>query len=200
MKTNYLLIDYENVQPKNLAALNGHAFKVIVFVGARQTKVPVEFARALQTLGGNAEYVQISGSGSNALDLHIAFTIGELSKIEPGAYFHIISKDSDFDPLIKHLKSKRILANRSKSFADVPLLKVMNARSVEERVDAVIKNLASKRACRPRKVKKLANTINALFLKSLKQEELSGLIEALEKQRYISIEDEDVTYHLPEAL
>jgi PIN domain len=200
MKTNYLLIDYENVQPKNLAALNGHAFKVIVFVGARQTKVPVEFARALQALGGNAEYVQISGSGSNALDLHIAFTIGELSKAEPDAYFHIISKDSDYDPLIKHLRSKRILATRSKSFADVPLIKVTNARSAEERVDAVVKNLISKRACRPRKVKKLANTIDALFLKTLKQEELSTLTQALMKQGYISVDGENVTYHLPEAL
>ena len=200
MKTNYLLVDFENVQPKNLAALNGHSFKVIVFVGALQTKVPVEFARALQSLGGNAEYIQVSGSGSNALDLHIAFTIGELSKIEPDAYFHIISKDSGFDPLIKHLKSKRILANRSKSLADVPLLKVMNARNADERVDAVVKNLASRRTGRPRKVTTLANTINALFLKSLKQEELSALEEALVKQGYISIKGEDVTYHLPDAV
>ena len=199
MKTNYLLVDYENVQPKNLAALNGHSFKVIVFVGALQTKVPVEFARALQSLGGNAEYVQISGSGSNALDLHIAFTIGELSKIEPDAYFHIISKDSGFDPLIKHLKSKRILANRSKSLADVPLLKV-NVRSAEDRVDAVVKNLASRRMGRPRKVKTLANTINALFLKSLKPEELLALIQALVRQGYISIKGEDVTYHVTDAL
>ena len=29
MKTNYLLIDYENVQPKNLTALNDHAFGVM---------------------------------------------------------------------------------------------------------------------------------------------------------------------------
>jgi hypothetical protein len=30
------------------------------------------------------------------------------------------------------------------------------------------------------------------------KEEPSGLIDALVKQRYISIKDEDVTYHLPE--
>ena len=34
MKNNYILIDYENVQPKNLAILNGHPVKVIVFIGA----------------------------------------------------------------------------------------------------------------------------------------------------------------------
>jgi len=58
LKTNYLLIDYENVQPKSLSALNGHPFKVIVFLGANQGKVSVEVAKALQSLGSNAEYVR----------------------------------------------------------------------------------------------------------------------------------------------
>ena len=43
MKTNYVLIDFENVQPKNLEALKGHGFKVIVFVGSKQTKVPLNW-------------------------------------------------------------------------------------------------------------------------------------------------------------
>ena len=198
MKTNYLLVDYENVQPKNLAALNGRAFKDIIFVGANQKKVPVELARGLQSLAPNADYIQISGSGSNALDLHIAFTIGEISKVEPSASFHIISKDCGYDPLIKHLRSKGILANRSKSVADVPLRKGINGKN-GEKLKAVVKNLASRRTARPQKVRTLANTINALFLKSLKQGEVSGLIQALVKQGYISIEGENVSYHLPDA-
>ena len=51
MKKNYVLIDYENVQPKNLARLNGHPFKVLVFIGANQEKVPFELASTLQSLG-----------------------------------------------------------------------------------------------------------------------------------------------------
>jgi len=31
---NYVLIDFENVQPKNLELLSKHLFKVLVFVGA----------------------------------------------------------------------------------------------------------------------------------------------------------------------
>lgn len=197
MKTNYLLVDYENVQPKSLATLNGHPFKVKIFVGAKQTKVPVELARVLQSLGGNAEYIQMCGSGSNALDFIIAFTIGELSKVEPDAYFHIISKDSGFDPLVKHLKSKGILVTRSKSIADVPFLKLTKDTSLEAKLDAVVKNLASRPTSRPRKVKTLANTINHLFMKSLKQQDLSRLTEALLKKGYVSIEGERVSYHLP---
>jgi len=51
-------------------------------------------------MGERAEYVRISGNGSNALDFHIAFYIGQLAAHEPDAYFHIISKVTGFDPLI----------------------------------------------------------------------------------------------------
>ena len=90
MKNNYVLIDYENVQPKNLAILNGHEFKIIVFVGANQAKIPFDLASSLQKLGENAEYVKIGGNGSNALDFHMAFYIGQLAARDPNAYFHII--------------------------------------------------------------------------------------------------------------
>ena len=79
MKTNYILIDYENVQPKSLAVLKGHDFKVIVFVGANQTKIPIDLAKAMQALGSSGEYIIISGNGPNALDFHIAYYIGELA-------------------------------------------------------------------------------------------------------------------------
>ena len=199
MKTNYLLIDYENVQPKSLSVLNGHPFKVIVFLGANQAKVSVEFASALQALGSNAEYIRISGNGSNALDFHIAFTVGELSKSDPNAYFHIISKDSGFDPLIGYLRKRGILAQRSKEIADVPILKLSNTKTAPEKLEAIIRNLASRGVGKPRKVKTLSNTINALFLKSFEAVELASLVKALEKHGHISIEGENVTYHLPDA-
>ena len=90
MKTNYVLIDYENVQPEAMAVLEKEHFKVIVFVGANQTKVTFEVASVLQRLGDKAEYVKITGNGSNALDFHIAFYIGQLAAQEPEAYFHIV--------------------------------------------------------------------------------------------------------------
>ena len=45
--TNYILIDFENVQPKNLELLSKHPFKVYVFVGASQKSVPYELADAM---------------------------------------------------------------------------------------------------------------------------------------------------------
>lgn len=55
MRTNYVLIDYENVQPEAMSALNKEHFKVIVFVGANQAKVTFEVASVLQHMGQRAE-------------------------------------------------------------------------------------------------------------------------------------------------
>lgn len=199
MKTNYILIDYENVQPKSLALLNGGAFRILVFVGANQAKIPLEFAKTLQSLGTAAEYIQISGNGANALDFHIAYTVGDLAARDPEGYFHIISKDTGFDPLLEYLRKKKIHAHRSKDIADIPLLRVANAATIPEKVDAIVRNLASRGSGRPRKTKTLRNTINALFLKGLTEEELSTLVHKLTEDGYISIDEDNVSYHLSTA-
>ncbi len=197
MKNNYILIDYENVQPKNLAILNGHPVRVIVFVGANQAKVPLELAAALQALGSNAEYVKISGNGSNALDFHIAFYIGQLAERDQNAYFHIISKDTGFDPLIKHLKTKKIFAQREKDLTEISFLRIRNTTSTEEKITAIVKSLSARGHARPRKVKTLLNTINALFMKTLENTELMDLFEQLCQRQYVVIENQNVSYQPP---
>lgn len=117
--TAYVLIDFENVQPKELGAFGGGAYKVMVFVGQGQSSVPVGLATALQGLGDAGAYVQIEGRGPNALDMHIAYYIGKLTSTDPGATFHIISRDRDYDPLIRHLQTRHIECTRWKSIADI---------------------------------------------------------------------------------
>ena len=75
LRINYVLIDYESVQPDALSVLHEDHFRLIVFVGATQAKVAFETAAALQRMGERATYVKISGSGPNALDFHIAFYV-----------------------------------------------------------------------------------------------------------------------------
>jgi hypothetical protein len=198
MKTNYVLIDYENVQPKNLAILSRHDFKVLVFVGANQTKVPFELAAALQAFGENAEYIKIHGNGSNALDFHIAFYIGQLAERDPNSSFHIISKDTGFDPLINHLRSRKTLIHRVKTLAEIPLSKVSKATSEKDKLAAVVESLIARGQSRPRRVKTLSNTINALFLKALDDGEVASLISQLKKRKWISVDNEKVAYALPD--
>lgn len=196
IRNNYVLIDFENVQPKNLALLNGHHFKVIVFVGANQTKISFDLAQEIQSLGNNAKYIKICGNGPNALDFHIAFYIGQLVEKDPNSYFHIISKDTGFDPLIKHLKSKKILVQREKELAEIPLLKISNATSSEEKLQAIVEYLIGRGQSRPRKVKTLTNTISSIFRKTLDDKELASLIELMKKKKLIFVENEKITYNL----
>lgn len=197
MKTNFVLVDSENVQPKNMSLLNGGPFKIKVFLGANQAKISLEIARALQVFGPDAEYIQIDGNGSNALDFHIAYYIGRLAADTPDAYFHVISKDTGFDPLIKHLKTQNILCQRSTSIADIPLVKISNSKSAPEKVDAIIDNLAKRKVSKPRTLKTLRSTIKSLFVNQLADEELEDLLEQLSKRGVINITDSKVNYELP---
>lgn len=123
MKINFVMVDFENVQPRNMGLLKGGPFRIKVFLGASQGKITLEMAQALQTFGDDAEYIQVVGSGKDALDFHIAFYIGRLSAQHPEASFSIISRDTGFDPLIKHLKAMHIECKRSASVADIPHIK-----------------------------------------------------------------------------
>ncbi len=197
MATNYVLIDFENVHPKNLELLTKHPFKVFVFVGANQTKLPFDLADSMQLLGNDARYIKISGNGQNALDFHIAYYVGELAGKEPDAQFHIISKDKGFDPLIRHLQSRKIRVKRERDLAEIPLLRVPITTSSDEKIAAIVKNLGGRGQSRPRKVRTLENTINTLFTKKLDKDELSTLTKELQKRKLIVVKKGNVSYKLP---
>ena len=198
MRTNYVLIDYENVQPSALSVLEKEHFKVVVFVGANQAKVAFDVAAQLQRLGPSASYVKISGNGPNALDFHIAYYIGHLAAAEPDAYFHIISKDTGFDPLISHLKSKKIFACRSKDIGDMPIVKVANSKTQPEKLAVIVTTLKQRGASKPRTVKTLSSTISSLFQKALAEDELSAILKHMEQQGFITVTGTKVGYSLPE--
>lgn len=198
MKSNFVLIDYENVQPEAMSALVEEHFNVIVFVGANQAKVSFEVASALQQLGDRAQYIKISGNGSNALDFHIAFYIGELASRHPNAFFHIVSKDTGFDPLIQHLKTRKILAGRSKSVVDIPIVKAASSKSPSERIEIVVADLKRRGAAKPRTVKTLSSTIQAIFQKQLSDDEVTGLVSGLNKKGVVKISGTKVAYSLPD--
>ncbi len=171
----------------------------MVFVGSGQAKVSFDFADSLQRLGAKAEYVRIVGNGPNALDFHIAYHIGRLSKEDPTAYFHIISKDAGFDPLIAHLKTQKIFAQRAKSIDDIPLVKSANSKSLSDRIDVVVGKLNALKAAKPRRMKTLASTVAALFHQQLTECNMAELLQELERRGIITVADGKVGYELGDA-
>lgn len=196
--TKYVLVDFENVQPKNLELLKEHPFRVFVFIGSNQAKLPRHVVVPMQALGERAQYVEIAGSGPNALDFHIAYYIGELASNERNAQFHIVSRDRGFDPLIQHLRNTRkIRIRRETDLAEIPELRIPDTTNLDEQIDAIVKNLRQRGHSRPRKVKTLQNTINTLFTKKLDQAELDDLTDALRKRKLIVVnQNNDVRYRL----
>jgi PIN domain len=220
LKPAYILIDFENVQPDKIGALDTGAFKIKVFVGAKQSRVALGLASALQPMGNAVEYVQIEGSGRNALDLHIAYYIGRLAVEEPGCVFHIVSRDTDYDPLIDHLKAKKIQCQRWSSFSDIPHARVAApkvtpvarpaakpkalpkvapkaAPQTSNRVAELVDNLEKRARARPSTLKTLTSTIKSHFRAAgMTDAEVDGIIEELKKRGLIAVKDGKVTYQL----
>ena len=187
MNTRYVLIDHENVQPKDLALLDGQPLRVLVFLGANQARLSTELAVALQARGENGRYVRINATGRNALDFHIAFYLGELAAKEPAAAFHVISKDDGYDPLLAHLRSRGIEEQRSATLA--PLLP-----AADDTVGDVITYLQGAGTARPRRVKTLGNAINARRGSTLEPHEIERVIAELVRRGVISVTDGKVAY------
>jgi hypothetical protein len=122
MSASYILIDFENVQPKALEQLRVTNVHMHVFLGAKNTKLPRELVLALQSMGERAQYVALATSGANALDFVIAYELGALTAQDRGASFYIVSKDKGFDPLVDLLRSRGLRIGRSTSIEQLPNL------------------------------------------------------------------------------
>ena len=200
METNlikhYVFIDLENIQPDNLKILFDHPnpIKVFVFVGANQNKIAYDMVIAMQQLAENAEYIKISAIGSNALDFHIAFYIGQSSIQDPKAHFHIISKDKGYDPLIQHLKEKNIWIQRESNLTNIPILKKHHTPiNNNEKIMTILKKLSSQKA-KPKTVNSLMNSVDSFFGKKLNKEKVILLVNELQRRKYIEIEKNNVSY------
>lgn len=175
------MIDMENVVPDNLELLDQDWVKVLLFVGKNQTKLPISIVKAVQRLGSRAQYVQMSGTGHNALDFHIAFYIGRIAATDKDAYFHIISNDTGFDPLIAHLKQEHVLADRVTKIEEIPALIQLRivSKPFSERISFAKERLQKPNAPRPRTRKTLTSHIAAMFLKALSDADISNIIDEL---------------------
>ena len=201
-----LLLDYENLQPADLSPLQNEATKVFIFVGAKQKKLPTNFAISAQSLGKDVEYVKIVRSGKNALDFHIAFYLGRLAERTPKLRFIVVSNDSGFDPLISHLRGQGLSVRRTASLSETASAgspkHTSNKHpsykhpSNKKKLAAIVANLRARGAARPRKRQTLENSI-AQLMKSLSAQERRDLIQGLCDQGYLAIENETVTYKQP---
>jgi hypothetical protein len=219
MRTNYVLIDYENVQVQSLDLLQQPHFRLRVFLGPNNSKLPRDLVIAVQRMHERAEYVQLDTPGSNALDFHVTYYLGTLTAQDPTGYFHIISRDKGFDSLIKHLRENGIAVARSESIEDMPCFKPLMATAPaipivvpakplasaslstldDSTIKLVVTDLISRKASKPRTVKTLMNTIHAKVGKNTPIAAVEGIYKVLCERGYVLESEEKVTYRLPQT-
>jgi hypothetical protein len=190
MRRNVVLIDFESVQPDSIEALNHEHCRVLLFHGENQHKLSFEIAVALHTFGQRAQYIKISGIGPNALDFHIAYYIGRQAVEEPKAYFHIVSRDKGFDPLIRHLREHKILCARAESIAEIPFVK----NGVRQTPDIFIATLKKPEVTKPQTEKAMRNAIRAHFRQTIEEPEIAQILHEMVATGFISIEAGKIVY------
>ena len=218
MPTNYILIDYENVQPSNLSLLNEvdtsvAEFNVLVFVGAKQATISFDFAAEIQNMSAKAEYVKCSVTQKNAADFLLSYHLGRLIQLEPDGYFHIISKDTGFDSLVTHLCDAKHKVYRHVDICEIAIVaKQTNVLQKQTNVlqkqtnalqkntwvshsENVVANLKGHGASKPRKVKTLKSTIQNL-IKSDPDADADKIFNALVRRKVVIVEGEKVSYDL----
>jgi hypothetical protein len=190
MKRN-IYIDFENVSNIKLEELENT--KVFLFIGQNQNRLSTNIVRSIQPLGKNVEWIQISGTGKNALDFHIAYYLA-IYKDQSDTEHYIISKDAGFDPLIGHANSLGQKVRRVVSFADV-FEKIGLGKELVDKYSR-IKGLLAKqqKTKRPKSRKTLASFIETSFQKRINSTEVNKLIENLFREGFMEEKSKRISY------
>ena len=173
---NYVYIDYENMgNLKSFPKIDGAYF---VFIGANQKTVPKSLVFA--TNENKVNWIEIEGSGKNALDFHIAYCLAK-NDSDPEVCHYILSKDKGFDPLIAYVNKTK----GAKSVKRIVSLNDITSRNAKNENDNTIKtqkknenyeklkkNLKStEKSKRPKSKEKLKSYIQALLGKDQRDED-----------------------------
>lgn len=222
VKPPVLLVDFENIQDLDyLKRLRNTDYEVRVFLGPHQAKLPTALVRHAQPFGIRLQWIQMEGNGKNALDFHIAYTIGMVVAEDRKRRIFVLSKDTGFDPLITYLAKRSISCERieelgkfltAKDTPPAPIKPALPASkaSVEKPAQATTTPLAPGKAptltevilhlnaipprTRPKKPKTLAAHLASHFKKQSPGNDFSLIVKELAKLGKISITGDKLSY------
>jgi hypothetical protein len=185
-----LFVDLENVQKLDLAAVPANA-RVMIFYGITQKNLPEDLVVQAQPLGARLKWIKISGQGPNALDFHIAFYLGQQLTRNPGSECVILSRDTGFDPLVRHLASLGHACHRVTALKDAFSVRSAATSDSFARLIALLR----KEKSRPSKLKGLTGKVRSWFSK-LPDAERETLIKRLFAESYVQESGATLIYSL----
>ncbi|MDB6069743.1 MAG: hypothetical protein JWL81_914 [Verrucomicrobiales bacterium] len=116
---NHVFVDFENVHEIDFTVLSNRPATFTILVGAKQTRMDMKLVEEMMRHAGAVHLIRLTSSGKNALDFTLAYYVGRAAAVDPSAYFHIISKDTGFDPLVEHLRSHQVHIRRHADFSSL---------------------------------------------------------------------------------
>jgi hypothetical protein len=117
---HHVFVDFENVQDIDLGGLGDDPVELTILLGQDQKPPPSRLLASLVERAGSVRLVKMQRAGRNALDMTLASQVGEAAARDPSGRFHIISEDTDYDPLVEHLRRVGIDAVRVGKSAPPP--------------------------------------------------------------------------------
>ena len=216
---NHVFVDFENVHEIDLDVIGSKAVSFTLLVGPRQTKIEVSLVEKLFEHAASVQLVRLASTGRNALDFILTYYVGRAVAADPTGCFHIVSKDTGYDPLIEHLRSKRIHAHRHTDFATFtfagparpptptpsaaapkpkPQSKPKGQPAIlDERVTQVLEHLRQHPTNRPKRKTTLVSHLLTLSGNKITEASVLTLIERLGQAGHLTIDEKNaVTYRL----
>jgi hypothetical protein len=187
----HIYVDFENVPNVEIQETTGT--RILLFIGQSQKRLSTNIVKAIQPLGKNVEWIQINGSGKNALDFHIAYYLA-MHRAQPDTEHCIVSKDAGFDPLIAHANGLGQKVRRVVSFADV-FEKIGLGKELEGKYKKVKEILMKQQKTRrPKSRKSLTSFIETTFQKKISTAETNKLIENLFRDGLLEEKSKRISY------
>ena len=214
MSLTYILIDFENVQPAadDLKLIREENYLVRVFHGSHQSRFDKDMVKALQPLGERAAYIECERKGKNALDFRIAFFLGGIAKefesVKAKPAIVVISKDTDLDTLLEHVRSlgfdtKRAMTVRDamssgKTVSPVPAKAPKPAKQtpLSDSLQTLLAYLVDHPKNRPAKIATLKNHLNNIFGGAISDQEKDTLIAELVSTGFAAVTAKKIEYRM----
>lgn len=205
---NHVFVDFENVHEVDFAIFSSKPASLVLLLGAKQTKLEVGIVEKLLEYAASVQLIRLTSSGKNALDFALSYYLGRAVLADPAAYFHIVSGDTGFDPLIAHLRSRNIQARRHADFSTLtfkpsakPTLKPAPGKTAPapkaDPMTRALEHLRKNTSNRPKRKTTLVSHLTALLGRTADEAGVLVLIGRLCEQGHLSLDDKDkVTYHL----
>ena len=204
---NHVFVDFENVSECDLTLIGTRLASFTFLLGARQTKLNTTLVEKLLAHAACVELIRLTSSGKDALDLALSYYLGRKVLTDPTAYFHIISKDKGYDPLVEHLRNRHIHARRHDDFSSLTFsykprekptaaLVEKAAEEVDE-LKLILERLRKSANNRPKKKATLLSHLKSMLGKDATDADAAQMLEKLCRTSHLRLGDKGaIHYHL----